>query len=401
MGRPIIGITGELEAARWRNWIREAVLSPVSYTRAVERAGGTPVILPPVPSSSVPSLVAKIDALVVAGGRDVDPSLYNETPHDQTDVPDHRRDRFEILMTRAAIEADLPFLAICRGMHILNVARGGTLIQHLPDRLGSESHKPDPVKMTIHDVEISAASNLGRVLGTTAQVPAAHHQGIDRIGSGLLTVAWTPDQVVEAVELQGHRFGIGVQWHPEEGDDTRIFEALVAAAKPATAPAPAAEVTGRSKRSSKRHATRSLPQRQPPGTAIGEPAAPRSGLRSAGLRVQPGSGPRPTGQAGPHGRGVPFQPRRRRTAAISAAVRQRFSVVSGQPYLRVSVPWTRFALSRRVSRQRPSAGWAASPSSSTHRSYSSYRLSRYLVPLPCLRLACRLAAGRPWARSTP
>ena len=289
MGRPIIGITGELEAARWRNWIREAVLSPVSYTRAVERAGGTPVILPPVPSSSVPSLVAKIDALVVAGGRDVDPSLYNEAPHDQTDVPDHRRDRFEILMTRAAIEADLPFLAICRGMHILNVARGGTLIQHLPDRLGSESHKPDPVKMTIHDVEISAASNLGRVLGATAQVPAAHHQGIDRIGSGLLTVAWTPDQVVEAVELQGHRFGIGVQWHPEEGDDTRIFEALVAAAKPATAPAPAAEVTGRSKRNSKRHATRSLGQRQPPGTAIGESAAPRSGLCSAGLRVQPGS----------------------------------------------------------------------------------------------------------------
>jgi putative glutamine amidotransferase len=262
MGRPIIGITGELEAARWRNWIREAVLSPVSYTRAVERAGGTPVILPPVPSSSVPSLIAKIDGLLVAGGRDVDPSLYNEAPHDQTDVPDHRRDRFEILMTRAAIEADLPFLAICRGMHILNVARGGTLIQHLPDRLGSESHKPDPVKMTSHDVQISAASKLGLVLGASAQVPAAHHQGIDRIGSGLLTVAWTPDQVVEAVELQGHKFGIGVQWHPEEGDDGRIFEALVAAAKPApAAAAPAAEVAGRSKRTSKRHAARSLRQR--------------------------------------------------------------------------------------------------------------------------------------------
>ena len=259
MGRPIIGITGELEAARWGNWIREAVVSPVSYTRAVERAGGAPVILPPVPSSSVPSLIAQLDALVVAGGgRDVDPSLYNEAPHDQTDVPDHRRDRFEILMLRAAIEADLPFVAISRGMHILNVARGGTLIQHLPDRLGSESHKPDPVKLTLHDVQISAASKLGRVLGGTAQVPAAHHQAIDRIGSGLLTVAWTPDQVVEAVELQGHKFGVGVQWHPEEGDDARIFEALVAAAKTAPAPAPAAEVTGsRSKRTSKRHAARS------------------------------------------------------------------------------------------------------------------------------------------------
>ena len=258
MGRPIIGITGELEAARWRNWIREAVVSPVSYTRAVERAGGAPVVLPPVPSSSVSSLIARIDALVVAGGRDVDPSLYEQSPHEQNDVPDHRRDRFEILMVRAAIEADLPFLAISRGLHILNVARGGTLTQHLPDRLGSESHRPDPVKLTIHDVQISAASKLGRALGATAQVPAAHHQAIDRIGNGLLPVAWTPDQVVEAVELQGHKFGIGVQWRPEESDDARIFEALVAAATTVPAPPPAAEVAGgRSKRSSKRHAARS------------------------------------------------------------------------------------------------------------------------------------------------
>ena len=258
MGRPIIGITGELDAARWGNWIREAVISPVSYTRAVERAGGTPVILPPVPASSVPVLIAGINGLVLSGGRDVDPSLYDEASHEQTDIPDHRRDRFELILTRAAIEADLPFLAIGRGMHILNVARGGTLTQHLPDRLGNESHKPDPVKMTIHDVQISAASKLGRVLGATAQVPAAHHQAIDRIGSGLLTVAWTPDQVVEAVEMQGHKFGIGVQWHPEESDDARIFEALVAAAKPASAPPPVAEVTGgRSKRASKRHAARS------------------------------------------------------------------------------------------------------------------------------------------------
>ena len=257
MGRPIIGITGELEAARWRDWIREAVVSPVSYTRAVERAGGSPVVLPPVPTSSVASLIAKIDGLVIAGGRDVDPSLYDESPHEQTDMPDHRRDRFELHMIRAAIEADLPFLGICRGMHILNVARGGTLVQHLPDRLGTESHKPDPVKLTTHDLEISAASKLGRVLGASAQVPAAHHQGLDRLGTGLLTVAWTPDQVVEAVELEGHKFGLGVQWHPEEGDDARIFEALVAAAKVVPVQKPAAEVTSRSKRAAKRQAARS------------------------------------------------------------------------------------------------------------------------------------------------
>ena len=253
MGRPIIGITGELEAARWRDWIREAVVSPVSYTRAVERAGGTPVVLPPVPASSVPTLIARVDGLVLGSGRDVDPALYEEAAHEQTDQPDHRRDRFELLMTRAAIEADLPFLAISRGLHVLNVARGGTLIQHLPDRLGNESHKPDPVKMTLHDVQVSPASKLGRVLGASAQVPAAHHQAINRIGSGLLTVGWTLDQVVEAVELQGHKFGIGVQWNPEEGDDLRLFEALVAAAKTAPAPQPA-EVSARSKRSSKRHA---------------------------------------------------------------------------------------------------------------------------------------------------
>jgi putative glutamine amidotransferase len=257
MGRPIIGITGELEAARWGNWIREAVVSPVSYARAVERAGGTPVILPPVPASSVSVLIAGLSGLVLAGGRDVDPSLYDEAPHEQTDIPDHRRDRFELILTRAAIDADLPFLAVGRGMHILNVARGGNLTQHLPDRLGNESHKPDPVKMTTHDLHIAAASKLSSVLGETTQVPASHHQAVNQLGTGLLTVAWTPDQVVEALELQGHRWGLGVQWNPEDGDDLRLFEALVKAAAATTqsAPAPQPEVNTRSKR--KRHAARS------------------------------------------------------------------------------------------------------------------------------------------------
>ena len=257
MGRPIIGITGELEAARWGNWIREAVVSPVSYTRAVDRAGGTPVILPPVPATSVPVLIAGLSGLLLTGGRDVDPSLYDEAPHQQTDLPDHRRDRFELILTRAAIEADLPFLAIGRGMHILNVARGGTLTQHLPDRLGNESHKPEPVKMTTHDLKIAAASKLSGVLGENAQVPASHHQAVNKLGTGLLTVAWTPDEVVEALEVQDHRWGLGVQWSPEEGDDARLFEALVAAAastaaQPASPPQP--EVSSRSKR--KRHGAR-------------------------------------------------------------------------------------------------------------------------------------------------
>src|ERR1700737_3624401 len=124
MGRPIIGITGELEAARWGNWIREAVVSPVSYTRAVERAGGTPIILPPVPASSVPVLIAGLSGLVLTGGRDVDPSLYDEAPHEQSDLPDHRRDRFELILTRAAIDADLPSPALGAGRHISTRLRG-------------------------------------------------------------------------------------------------------------------------------------------------------------------------------------------------------------------------------------------------------------------------------------
>jgi putative glutamine amidotransferase len=231
MGRPIIGITGELEAARWGNWIREAVVSPVSYTRAAERAGGTPVVLAPVPTQSVPGLIAVLDGIVFADGRDLDSSLYNEEPHGENDPPDFRRDRFELALMRAVIDSDIPFLAIDRGMHMLNVARGGTLTQHLPARLGNDTHRPDPVKLTTHEIQLSAASKTGRALGAAAaKVAAGHRQGINRIGSGLLTVAWTQDQVVEAVELQGHAFGIGVQWHPEEADDLALFEALIAAA---------------------------------------------------------------------------------------------------------------------------------------------------------------------------
>jgi putative glutamine amidotransferase len=229
MGRPIIGITGELEAARWGNWIRVAALSPAGYVRAVERSGGVPVVLPPVPPDSVTSLMEAVDGLVFTSGRDLDPALYDEQPGG-TEEGDPRRDRFELALMRAAIDADLPFLAIGRGLHLLNVARGGTLIQDLPDKLGHDGHRPDPVKLTSHPVQISAESRLGRLLGTNISPVAAHHQGLNRIGAGLLEVGWaTKDQLVEAVELTGHRFAIGVQWQPQESDDTRLFEELIAA----------------------------------------------------------------------------------------------------------------------------------------------------------------------------
>jgi len=225
MSRPIIGITSEIDAARWGDWIREAVVSPVSYIRAVERAGGAPVVVPPVPLDSVHALVAGLDGLVFTGGRDLNPELYNQQRLDETDVPDHRRDRFELALMRAAIEAGLPFLAIGRGLHVLTVARGGTLTQHLP------AHRPDRVRYLPHDVRLSGDSLLGRLLGATIQVPAAHHQAPGRPGDGLVVAGWSPgDDVTEALEVTGHRFGVGVHWHPEEGDDPRLLAALVEAA---------------------------------------------------------------------------------------------------------------------------------------------------------------------------
>lgn len=228
--RPLIGITGHLEPARWGDFVREAVLSPVTYTRAVERAGGVPVILPPVPIESVPRLVEGLDGLIISCGPDLDPRLYGAIRHDETSEPDRRRDTFDLALVRAAIEHERPFLAICRGMHVLNVVRDGTLIQHLPDAVGHDRHAPDPVKLAAHDVQISASSRVGKVLGAHAAVPTRHHQGIQRLGTGLLAVAWADDQIVEAVELQGHPFGVGVQWHVEEDENPRLVEEFVTAA---------------------------------------------------------------------------------------------------------------------------------------------------------------------------
>lgn len=235
MGRPIIGITGELDAARWGDWLREAAILPVSYIRAVDRAGGAPLIVPPVPPASVAAFIGAVDGLVFTGGRDVDPALYDQERHEETDEPDQRRDRFELALMRAALDADLPFLAIGRGLHILTLVRGGTLTQHLP------GHRASRAKYVPHEVMLSGDSLLGRLLGTQVKVPAAHHQAASRPGDGLTVTGWSADgQITEAVEVAGHRFGVGVQWHPEEGDDPRLLAAFVeAAAQPR--PAQAAE----------------------------------------------------------------------------------------------------------------------------------------------------------------
>ncbi|WP_119730366.1 gamma-glutamyl-gamma-aminobutyrate hydrolase family protein [Thermomonospora amylolytica] len=225
---PIIGVTSYEEPARWGVWIREAALLPASYPRAIERAGGVAVLIPPADAlGGLPALVRRLDGVVLAGGPDVDPVLYGARRHPETGPPQPRRDRFELALVRAVLDAGLPFLAICRGMQVLNVALGGTLVQHLPETVGHDEHGPAPGRIGRHRVRIDPAGLLGKMLGDQADVPTYHHQAVDRLGTGLVPVAWTDDRVVEAVELQGHRFGLGVQWHPEDGDDPRLFAGLV------------------------------------------------------------------------------------------------------------------------------------------------------------------------------
>lgn len=229
--RPVIGITAYGERARYGVWDHDAVLLPRTYPDMVIAAGGVPVLLPPTGGlRGVGALVAGLDGIVFAGGGDLDPGLYGAQRHAETGPPQPQRDRFELALVRAAIEADLPFLAICRGMQAVNVARGGTLIQHLPEEVGHVAHAPGLGLVGGHRVQISPNSAVGKILGESQDVPTYHHQAVKRLGKGLAAVAWADDQVVEAMELQGHRFGLAVQWHPEEGEDLRLFEALVAEA---------------------------------------------------------------------------------------------------------------------------------------------------------------------------
>jgi gamma-glutamyl-gamma-aminobutyrate hydrolase PuuD len=234
MARPIIGITTYLEPARWSVWVREAAVSPQAYARAVENAGGAPVLLPPLTTVSTRDYVRGLHGLVLAGGVEVDPALYGEAAGerpddaagDDLDGPQPYRDRVEIALTQAAVEADLPVLGISRGMHVLNVAQGGTLFRSLPAEIGHERHSTAG-----HEVTISVTSKLGKAVGDRAGVTGAHRQAVKRLGTGFIPIAWADDQIVEGIELEGHRFAVGVQWHPERGSDIRLFEALVAASR--------------------------------------------------------------------------------------------------------------------------------------------------------------------------
>ena len=224
--RPLIGITSYAQDASWGVWRLPAALIPLDYVDAVERAGGRPVLIPPS-EEGVDETLEALDGIVFSGGADVDPSMYGADAHPETDTPQARRDAGELALLRSALERDMPVLAVCRGVQLMNVARGGDLVQHLPDQLGHDAHKETPGTFSEHPVEVKEGSRLESVIGPRSEVTSHHHQGLGRVGEGLVETAWARDGTLEAVEDPSQRFTLGVQWHPEAGEDHALIRALV------------------------------------------------------------------------------------------------------------------------------------------------------------------------------
>jgi putative glutamine amidotransferase len=224
--RPVIGITTYVEPARWGQWDLPAALIPYSYVQGVEAAGGRALLVPPSEEGLEETLDA-LDGLLFSGGGDLDPATYDADPHPATSGVRSERDRAELALLEAALARDLPVLAVCRGSQVLNVARGGDLVQHLPEVVGDERHKERLGEFSEHEVQVSRDSRLGALLGERAPVKSSHHQGFGRVGEQLVATAWADDGTIEAVEDPSQRFTLGVLWHPEEGEDAALFRALV------------------------------------------------------------------------------------------------------------------------------------------------------------------------------
>ena len=223
--RPLIGVSTYLEAgARWGVWELEAALLPAGYPRLVQRAGGLAAMLPPDAPEYAAATVARLDGLVVAGGPDVEPVHYGAALDPRTGPPARARDTWELALIRAALEAGVPLLGICRGMQLLNVALGGTLVQHI------DGHAEVPGVFGHHPVKPVPGTVYGDLAPEETSVPTFHHQAVDRLGEGLLASAHASDGTVEAVELPGPPWVLGVQWHPEMGTDLRVMRGLVEAA---------------------------------------------------------------------------------------------------------------------------------------------------------------------------
>jgi putative glutamine amidotransferase len=231
--RPRIGICTALEQARWTVWDQEAYLLNRSYVDAIQAAGGLVLMLPPDPLSveEPDGVLDVLDGLILAGGADIDPASYGEDAHAQTTGTWPERDSYEVALARRALERDIPLLGICRGMQLMNVARGGTLIQHLPEDVGHEDHRRAPGSFdgADHDVRLADGSLAARAAGEVDHgTKSHHHQAIARLGEGLVETGWsTLDELPEAIEDPGLRFALGVQWHPEADPGSQLIASLV------------------------------------------------------------------------------------------------------------------------------------------------------------------------------
>jgi len=230
VSRPVVGITTYVEPAKWGAWELEAALIPFAYVQAVEGAGARPLLVPPS-EDAVEETLDALDGLLFSGGSDLDPETYGAEAHPATNGLRPERDRAELALLEGALARDMPVLAVCRGFQVLNVARGGDLLQHLPEVVGDEKHREVPGTFSEHPVRIEDGSKLGAVLGDHAPVMSSHHQGVGTVGRGLREVAWADDGTIEGLEDPERRFAVGVLWHPEAGEDMKLFEALVAEAR--------------------------------------------------------------------------------------------------------------------------------------------------------------------------
>jgi putative glutamine amidotransferase len=234
---PVIGVVTGLTQAQWGVWDERAALLPYSYIQAIQRFGGIALLIPPDEQLELkPDRVLDlIDGLILAGGNDIDPGTYGAERHPETKDTVLERDGTEVALVRRAWERDIPVLGICRGMQLINVARGGTLIQHLPDDVGHEDHRrvPGSFDGSDHDVRLAPGSLAARAAGEEVHVTKSHHhQGIDVVGEGLeVTGHSVLDDLPEAFEAPDRRFVLGVQWHPEADEDSRVLDALVQEAR--------------------------------------------------------------------------------------------------------------------------------------------------------------------------